>query len=378
MPNSEVSSMTRILYLPLFLVLALLVVSCAPTKEATESGPVKIGFVGPLTGVAANYGQNALIAAQLAVEEVNAAGGVNGREIQLVSEDDKCEGKSAATAVNKLISVDDVPVVIGSLCSAATLAFTDIAEQNQRIVIAYGASSPLITDAGDFIFRDFPSDAAQGVFAAQHLWDKGYKTVAIVSCLDDYCQGLSDVFQSTFESLGGTVVARDSFEKGASDFRTQLAKAQNAKPDVLYAIAFTDDAISLLRQKEEMGFDAPVFSSELFGDPAIPEALGSAVDGVQFSVPFTPENKEFLTKMEERLNGKDLTVGEQNAYDAVKIVAMLMNQGATTPEQLRDALYAMPPYEGTSGVVAFDENGDLKNPAYSIKEYKDGGIVLVQ
>lgn len=356
-------------------VVLLLLVLAACAQQPTTEEPIRIGVIAPLTGVAANLGINSRVAAGLAADEINANGGINGRPIALVIEDGKCNGKEAAAAANKLLTIDGVPVIIGGVCSAETLAFSDVAERMGRVVLSPCSSSPDVTAAGDYIFRDYPSDVLQGAFGAEYLYQEGMRNVAILACLDDYCQGVSDVFAETFAELGGEILARESFEKGAGDVRTQITKIRNAGPEAVFYAGFGEDAIRFIRQKHELGWrDILIYGPEALSDPAIVAETGDAGEGVRFSEVNSPLTGEFRQSMQERLGDIDLTTCAPQAYDAVYIIAEVLQDGATTPEEIRDALYAMPPREGVSGTVEFDENGDLISASYVVKQYRNGKI----
>jgi len=183
-----------------------------------ETGPIKIGIIGPLTGDAATLGENAVAAAEMAVDEINASGGINDRILELAVEDGQCTGNVANNAANKLINVDGVVAIIGGMCSAESSAITTLSEQAQVPLLSPASSAPSLTDAGDYFFRIYPSDAYQGVFAAEHMKNTlGINKVAVLYTNDDWGVGLQGAFIESFEGLGGEVVAVESFEKTARD-----------------------------------------------------------------------------------------------------------------------------------------------------------------
>ncbi len=345
-------------------------------EQQVVEGPIKLGFVGPLTGDVATLGVNAMKAAQLAVDEVNAAGGINGRTVELVVEDGRCAGDVANTAVNKLINVDNVDGIVGGFCSIETSAFTEVVEQAQVPIISPISSAPALTNAGDYVFRVYPSDSFQGVFVADFMKDTlAAQKVAILYTNDEWGTGLHAVFKEHFESRGGEVVLVEPFANTSRDLRTQLAKVKEANADALYFVAYTESSIAGINQIKELGLTIPVFGGDAWSDVSIWEKVGAAGEGFLFSEVFVPNNDVFTAKM--TAVDSEPTVGASQAYDAVKIFAQAMAKVGTDGEKVKDALYDAVLTDGFSAPeVSFDENGDLKGAPYVVKVVKDGVAVV--
>ena len=178
-------------------------------SEPVSTEPIKIGF-----GDAATYGVDEKNATALAVEEINNAGGIKGRSLEVIYEDGKCSGKDAATAAQKLINIDGVKIILGGACSGETLSIAPIAEQNKIIIFSAFSSSPDITKAGDYIFRNSPSDLDVAKGYAQFIVSRGgYKNIAIISENTDYAGGVKKVFNEEIARLGGKIVADEVFIK---------------------------------------------------------------------------------------------------------------------------------------------------------------------
>lgn len=347
-------------------------------NKTTETDPIKIGLVGPLTGDAATIGTNAAIAAQIAVDEINAAGGIDGRQIELISEDGQCTGRAANSAAQKLISADQVDAIIGGMCSAETLAFTTLAEESQTPMISPLSSSPDITAAGDYVFRVYPSDLFQGVFAAEYLKKTlGKSRAAVLYTNDEWGGGLQETFINAFEGLGGEVVIVESFEKTARDLRTQLTKIKGTEPEALFFLGFTESSIAGIRQLSELGFEGvTVMGADAWGDPTIWEAAGSAGEGLRYSETFVPENETLLRKLEAK--GASATPGTAQSYDIVYILAEVIDDVGTDSVALKERLYETK-YNGLSTEeIRFDENGDLVDAAYAVKVITDGSPVTAE
>jgi len=355
-----------------FLIGIVLLAGCAaqtgPGGTAPAGEVIKIGFISPLSGDVASYGIGAKKGMELAKKEL----GMD--NIQVIVEDSKCEGKEAVTAVNKLILVDGVKAIIGELCSGATLAAAPIAEQNNVVLISPASTSPKVTDAGDYIFRVIPSDALQGDFGANLAYDKGHRKLAVLYSNEEYGLGFNTVLTESFEGLGGDVVASETFERGAADLRTQVTKIKNAGPDAIYIISNSlDSAVAVLQQIEELGVDAALFASEGLKSPDVTAGAGAAAEGMLVSSVSSGTTDFVASHMVEY--GEEPGPFAVQAYDAFTAVAMVIQQGATTGEEIKNALYALD-FEGKSGHIVFDENGDVFGN-YDLYEVMDGAFVLV-
>lgn len=345
-------------------------------KGPKETGPIKIGFVAPLTGDVAGIGQNMKIAAELAVSEINAAGGVNGRPIVLVAEDGKCDGKEAVTVVTKLVNLDKVPVIVGGTCSSETIASAPIAEKAKVVMISPLSSNPTITSAGDYIFRDYPSDAFQGVRAAEFAVNTlKVKNVATLLCIDDYCQGIGKVFKDKAVALGINVVAEEKYEKTTNDLKTQLVKIKVANPDLVYFPGYPDAAIIGLKQAKDLGLNVKFLGADAWNDPTLAQKAGLSAEGTMYMISTAVKNAIFDTAMAKVSGGKEITVGSRETYDAVKILAQAMEKVGTDSTKIKDALYKVQNYQGVSGNISFDKNGDLVSANYDVKVVKNGSSV---
>jgi branched-chain amino acid transport system substrate-binding protein len=350
-------------------------------KKGADSKTIKIGFVGPLTGDLANMGENAKAAVSIAVDEINSSGGVLGKNLEVVYEDDVCAGASGASAVSKLVNTDRVVAVLGSLCSSATLGEAPITEAVKIPQIAYCSTSPLITNAGDYIFRDVPSDLFQAKYAAEYLIKSGKKKVALLSVKNDWGDGLAKAFTDSFKEAGGTLVFSDSFDQNAKDFKTQLQAIKSKSPDAIYFATYTDGTITLLKQASELKMKMAFFGADAWDDTKIWTELGTLGEGAMYTVVGTNTSDEFKAKMKAKLNKDDLIYCSNYAYDAVGILAAAMTRANSTDGNLiKDALYQTSYVGGVgSKSLAFDKNGDPTSANYIVKLVKDGkAIELVQ
>lgn len=358
------------------LVLIVWGISSVSKKSGTSSETIKIGFVGPLTGELANMGENAQAAVQIAADELNAAGGVLGRKIEVVYEDDQCTGATGANAISKLINVDKVVAVLGGLCSGATLGEAPIAEAAKVVQLSYCATNPTISQAGDYIFRDVPSDLFQAKYAADYLVKAGKTKVALLSIKNDWGDGLNKAFTEAFAKAGGTIVSANSFDPDSKNLKVQLAAIKAKNPDAVYFAGYTDASIAGLKQASDLGIKAQFFGADAWDDTKIWSELGTLGDGAMFTVVGTNSSDEFKAKMKAKLGKEDLVYCSNYAYDGLKVLAEAIKKaGRTEGTAIRDALHKVKYTGGVSAKeLSFDDNGDPTSAAYIIKVAKDGKL----
>lgn len=352
-------------------------------EDLSKNGVIKFGFVGALTGDAAAYGDPSYKGVQMAVEEVNASGGINGKKLEVIYEDGKCTGKDATTAFQKLTQIDGVKVVIGGSCSGETLPMATMAEKGRVILFTPLATNPDITYAGDLVFRNAPSDAMSGFTLAGAAYNVfGYRSVALINENTDYAQGIRRVFSRTFTDLGGKLVADENFNPKVTDFRAQLVKIKSSKPDAILINTQGPQTGSLVAiQARELGINVRILTNEVLGSTDGIKNAGDAVEGMVWAQPAldeesNPTTKKFLETYRSKYNEEPgFPFYAAASYDALKILAKAVFDVGLDVERVRDWLYALKDYDGASGVGTIDKNGD------TIRELqlfiaKDGKIQL--
>jgi branched-chain amino acid transport system substrate-binding protein len=351
------------------------------SKTPTSTEPIKIGFIGALTGDAASYGEPIKNSIELAVIDVNSSGGINGRKIEMIYEDAKCSGKDAVSAVQKLINIDKVKIIIGGICSGEILSVASITESAKVLILSPGASSPDVTQAGDFVFRNIPSDSEGSQTLAKLIMEK-YKTAAIISENSDYAQGNRKVFTSTVNTLKGTMVADENYAPGTTDFRSILTKIKATNPDALVINPQTEIAgATIINQARELGIIAPIYGTVIVAGSKTAEIAGANAEGmIVFDAPGLREDNTKAVKFLADYTAKygkpsfiEFYLGAGN--DAVYIMAQAISKAGTDTEKLRDYLYDLKSYNGVIGTYSFDENGDLTGIGSVIKIIKDGKAV---
>lgn len=359
--------------------MALVGAGCSANKtsvgdSAKSKEPIKLGWLGPLTGDVSSVGQADKDSVSLAVKEINKAGGINGRMLEMVYEDGACESKIASDAGQKLINIEKVLAIIGGACTGETMAVAPVAEQNKVLMISYASTAPTVTKAGDYIFRVIASDDYQGSYAAEIVYNKlSKKKAALLYGMTDYHKGLANAFTKRFKELGGEIAVSETYLQDDRDFKTQLTKIKNSGVDVLYFAAYTEAGIVGLKQMKELGLGMQIVGAETFDDPKFKNTPG--VEGAIYTVPSSPENETFKTKYLAETGRSDMPVYVTQSYDAIMLLADVMKKAGVNPEDIKNELYKVKNYHGVSGAIGFDENGDITSAKYEVKVFKNGAQV---
>jgi len=354
--------------------------SATPVEETI----IKIGAVLPLSGDGASYGLPEQKALQLAVEEINANGGVGGKNIEVYFEDGKCEGKEATAAISKLISIDKVSFVFGGACSSETLAMAPIAEAAKVIVISPSSTNPDITNAGDYIFRTAPSDALAGKIAALYAVNTmKAKKVAIISEQKDYAQGLRNVFKLFFTQNGGEVVADEVYASVDTDFRTQITKIKASKADVLYVVPQTPaTGILIAKQLQQAGVRTPLLTAEVLLGRDVVKQNAKELEGMigveQYFNPIAPLTAKFIAAYKTRFN-EDLSFPtyQANMYSQAYLLREAINQVGASVDAVKGYLYQVKNWEHALGSLTLDSNGDPITD-YVIERVKAGALEKIE
>lgn len=369
-----------------FLVLLILVIFIFSVSVASAK-IIRIGGVACLTGAAATYGASTRNGTVLAFQEVNDAGGIDiGGENYLISyifEDDQGSPEVAANAFRKLIDQDEVSAILGSVMSSCTLAGAPIAQDSGVPVISPTSTAVQVTRTGDYIFRSCFLDPFQGaVVATFSTNDLKAKTAAVIfDNANDYTKGLAEAFRESFEQLGGTVVAYESFTEEATtvDFSAQLTNIKSANPDVIFLDAYYSAAALMAKQARALGITVPFVGADGWDSAEFTKLGGEAVEGGHFCNHYSPEDarpivQNFVSKYRE-VYGETPDALATLAYDAALIlIDSLQRAGSTDGAAIRDAISATD-LECVSGQITFDEYGDPRKKAAIIK-VEDGKFVF--
>ncbi|PIN76039.1 hypothetical protein COV18_01290 [Candidatus Woesearchaeota archaeon CG10_big_fil_rev_8_21_14_0_10_37_12] len=351
------------------------VASCSSVQEDT----IKVGAIAALSGNLAVIGQEERIGLDIAISEINEAGGVNGKRLEVIWEDDACDNKKATNSAQKLIAVDNVNVIFGSTCTGTSMSAAAIAEENKVILMSAVTSGSVFSDAGDFAFRTNPVDNTKDL--VDYLFSQQVKDVAILSAQNDFAQSLRADFVRFVEQAGGVIVSDESYTIDEVDFRLYLSKMKQAAPDAYFLnVDSGKTGIIIARQAKELGL-TPLFGNRGF-EAARPEDDPVALEGIVIYgtagvVDESSAKAQKLFDAYEEQTGKIpfCAFCVASSYDRVYVVAKAMGVCGVDAECMKNWLYEMPPYEGVIGSFVFDERGDPQGVKYGISVFRDGKLV---
>ncbi len=353
---------------------ALPLLSCGGEKRPGTEG-IKVGFYGALTGPTATFAQSGRNGVALAVDEINAAGGVlGGKRIELLVEDDRGEATEAASAVTKLITRDHVVALIGEQASSRSIAAAPIAQSYGVPMISPTSTNVEVTKKGDYIFRACFTDPYQGaVLSSFARKDLGAKTAAqLVDVRNDYSVGLAEAFRNSFEKAGGRVVAEQKYSEGDSDFSAQLTALRPLAPDVLVVPGYYTDAGLIARQAKALGLRAVLLGGDGWDSPKLIEIGGDAVEGSYFSNHYSvddpaPAVRQFVAAYRKKHGAEPDSIAALS-YDAARLLAdAIRRAGSTEGKRIRDALADTKDYSGVSGKITMDADRNPIKPAVILK-----------
>ena len=369
--------MKRIL-LSLWLV-ATLVISFACERRGAggtdgESGPVRVGYYGDLTGATSSFGQSTKNGVDLAADEINKSRGINGRQIEIITEDDQGEPNKAATVVTKLINQDRVHALLGEVASSNTLAAAPKAQESQVPMITPSSTNPAVTQVGDYIFRVCFIDPFQGEvmakFAANNL--KAKRAAILYDFNSDYSRGLQQFFKKSFTALGGEVVEEKSYTQGDRDFSGQLTAIRSANPDVIYVPGYYGQVGVIANQTRQLGIKAPLLGGDGWDAPQLWELGGDALNDSYISNHYSvddpsPAIKKFVADYRARYNVVPDALAALG-YDAMKVLADAIRRAGTTDRQkLRDAIAQTNDFAGVTGLITINSERNAVKPAVVLR-----------
>ncbi len=352
-------------------------------KAAGET--IKLGFLGATTGSVANYGIPGEKGMKLAIKEINADGGVLGKQLEGIYEDNKGDNSEIANITTKYITRDKVAALIGDPCTGLTKVAADIAQKNKVVIFSAGATGAGVVEIGDYVFRNTLLD----IFAAPAVvdWmldDQGWKNVAIITSLNNgYSTALTPVFKEALEARNANIVLEDSINDGETDFTAQVTKLKNAGADVLVFTGYYTEAALIMNEAQKQNLDIKLIGGDgLYGQDLAKLGLSAVEEKVIFYCGFSTdqpseETAAFLEKYRAEYNEEPDMFSAQY-YDAVKIIADAMEKsGSADPTVYREELAKLKDYPGVSGQTTFRADREpIKSPVF-LMTVKDGKFALV-
>jgi branched-chain amino acid transport system substrate-binding protein len=338
---------------------------------ADPGGTIKVGVYGDLTGQTSSFGQSTRAGAQMAADEINAAGGINGRQIELVVEDDQGEPGKAATVVAKLINQDKVRALIGEVASSNSIAAAPNAQEAKVPMISPSSTNPKVTQIGDYIFRVCFIDPFQGEvmakFAANTL--KAKRAAILFDSNSDYSKGLVQFFKQSFTKLGGQIVTEKAYAQRDRDFTGQLTAIRDTNPDVIYVPGYYQEVGVIAKQTKQLGIKAPLLGGDGWDSPQLWDLGGDALNGSYISNHYsvddpTPVIQDFVKRFKAKFNGPAPDALAALAYDAMMVLAdSIKRAGGTECVALRNAIAQTNNLKGITGVISLNAERNAVKPA---------------
>lgn len=346
--------------------------AAAPTP--TTGDVILIGEVGSLTGAEATFGISTRNGIDLALKQENAEGGVKGKQVQVRVYDDQSKPEEAANAATRLITQDNVKLILGEVASTNSLAMAPKAQQAQVPMITPSSTNPKVTEVGDYIFRVCFIDPFQGFamakFARENL--KVNTAAVLKDQKSDYSLGLTEVFTKKFTEFGGKIVAVEAYSKGDTDFRAQLTAIKRHKPEALYIPGYYTDVGIIARQARELGIRTVMLGGDGWESPTLFELGGSALEGSYYTNHYStqdpsPTTQKFIDDYKKEYGVVPDSLAALG-YDAARVAVDAMRRAPDlSGPALRDAIAQTKQFPGAAGAITLDEKRNAVKPAVVLK-----------
>lgn len=368
----------------MFATLLVVLFSCACQRGTSSGGgdKVRIGVLMSLTGDTANFGISSSNAIRMAADEVNTNGGINGKQIELLVQDDRSDVTEAANIVTKFVSQDEVHAILGEVGSSRTLAAAPIAQNAKIPMLTPSSTNEEVTRKGNYIFRSCFIDTVQGPamaqFAVKSLNAK--RAALMIDRRNDYSTGLEKAIAEVYVRLGGVIIVTQSYQAGDQDFNAQITSIKGANPDVVFVPGYYGDVALFAKQARDKGLTAPLVGGDGWDSPTLYQIGGAALDGSYFTNHYSsydpdPRVQKFVNDYRKRY-GVVPDALAATGYDAALIMFdAIKRAGSLDGASIRDALAATKNFPGVTGTVTFNENRDAVKPIIMIKIEAGGRFV---
>jgi branched-chain amino acid transport system substrate-binding protein len=347
----------------------------APAEE------ILIGEYGSLTGSTATFGISTRNGIDIAVDEINKAGGILGKQVRVIVEDDQGLAAEAQTVVTKLITVDKVVAVLGEVASSNSIAAAPVAQQNGIPMISPSSTNPEVTRKGDFIFRVCFLDPFQGYVMAKFTANtlKLTKVAVFREISSDYSVGLANAFIENFTKMGGTIVADESYKTGDVDFNAQLTSIKAKSPQAIFVPGYYTEVGLIARQTKKQGLNVPLLGGDGWDSPKLTEVGGKDLDGSFFSNHYavedpSPAAQKFLAAYKARFNAVPDALAGLGYDSAMVLFAAIQRAGSTEGMKIRDAIAQTKDFAGVTGTITLNSERNADKPAV-VLEIKEGKFI---
>jgi branched-chain amino acid transport system substrate-binding protein len=357
--------------------------ACKKAPNQITRTDIPIGEFASLTGTTASFGVSSHNGTVMAIDEINAAGGLFGKPLRLITEDDQSKAGEAATVVKKLISRDGIVALLGEVASSRSLEAAPICQQASIPMVSPASTNPKVTEQGDFVFRVCFIDPFQGTVLSKFSLNKGWKKIAILTDVkQDYSVGLSEFFKAHFVANGGMIVNEQSYSSGDKDFKAQLTAIKASAPDAIVASGYYTEAGLIALQARELQLNVPLLGGDGWDSPSLVEVGGKAVEGCFFSNHFSTEDpapliQDFLKRYRDKFNEEPGAMSALGYDSAMILVDAMKRAGTTDGRAVRDALAVTKDFTAITGKITLNPQRNADKSAV-VLEVKEGKFKYVQ
>ncbi len=360
--------------------------TAAPTNTTDSKEPIKIGFLGAKTGDVAMYGLNTLKGLNMAIDELNKNGGLIGRQVKLVEEDNAGQKDQAINITNKLISQDKVVAIIGDPTTGITRVAGQIANSKKTVLLSAGATGTNVVEIGPYVFRDTLLDTIAAPATMKYIiQDKGWKNVALITSKNnDYSVALSKIFSDAIKANGGNIAIEEFIQDKDTDFSGQITKIKSANPDVIVFSGYYTEGALIMKKAREVGIKAIMVGGDGLQGDDLMKIGGDAVEGSISYAGFSPEQptantEKFINAFKAKYANELPDLFSAQGYDALMLIAKsIKDANSADPEKFKDTLAATKNYDGVSGTITFQASREpIKSPVYLL-EVKGGKFALLK
>ena len=367
-------------FFPLLMLVALfgLAIPGCPSGGA-NANEIVIGHFGSMSGSEATFGQSTDNGIKLAIEELNAAGGINGKKVRLITYDDKGDAREAGNAVTRLVTSDKVTAVLGEVASGLSLAGAPICQENGVPMISPSSTNPKVTKIGDMIFRVCFIDPFQGSVCAKFARSEelnASKAAILTDQASPYSVGLQEEFEKAFVALGGTISTKQTYQGGDQDFSAQLTAIRGSEPDVIFVPGYYTDVGNIALQARKLGIETPMLGGDGWDSSKLGEVAGKALDGCFYSNHYSHEDpnprvQDYIKKYSAKYKATPDGLAALG-YDAARILFEAMKRSKSlSGADLAAELAKTKDFDGVTGKISIDENRNAVKPAVML-EMKNG------
>lgn len=358
---------------------------CAGSANNSKN-PIKIGFMGAKTGDVAMYGINTLKGLHMAIDELNASGGLLGRPVELVEEDNAGQKDQAINIANKYISQDKVVAIIGDPTTGITRVVGQIANNNKVVLLSAGAVGTGVVEIGPYVFRNTLLDAIAAPATVKYIvQEKGWKNIALITSKNnDYSVSLSKIFTDAIAANGGNIVIEEFIQDKDTDFSGQMTKIKAASPDVIFFSGYYTEAALIMKKAREIGITAIMVGGDGLQGEDLMKIGQDSVEGLISFAGFSPEQPEpatqkFIDTFKAKNNNEMPDLFSAQGYDAVMMIAKAITDAKSAdPAVFKDTLAKTSNYQGVSGTITFNANREPVKSPVCLLEVKGGKFTLLK